>query len=76
MENSKTDLAFETHNYFSKNNLNNNDLSKLTLIDIHEHAKKLEYELNNYKREDRFKGGVSVVRKEMVDFINHTLGIK
>ena len=76
MENSNIDLAFEVHNYFSKNNLNNNDLSNLTLMDIHEHAKSLDRELSNYKRDAKYTGGWSKIRQEMTSYINHALGIK
>ena len=72
----KVDIAFEVQNYFSRNNLNNNDLSKLTLTDIYEHAKELDKQLSAFNQPYKYTGELFSVRQEMVSFINHALGIK
>ena len=71
----KIDIAFEVQNYFSRNNFNNNDLSKLTLIDIHEHAKELDRQLSVFDQPYKYTGELFSLRQEMVSFINHALGI-
>lgn len=69
------DIAFEIENYFSKNNLRNVELAALTIPEIYEHAKSLERELNNHKRENKFQGEVKDLFSEMISFISFALGL-
>ena len=63
------DLAFEVQNYFSKNNFRSVELAELTLPQIHEHAKKLDWEI-------KYQGETSDIREEMINFVQVSLGIK
>lgn len=69
-------LKLEIKNYFNENNYRNSQLAELSVPEIYEHAKKLNRELVNYKREVKFEGEVKDIFNEMINFLSFVLGLE